>query len=175
MIDFLPCRGGSVNDAARHMTFLVLRFCQKYFSRMSTGHLLCKPLHRYARPKVTSRNNGGNDVHVMFMGRSTNLHMVWDTDNLPARMGDGRAYASASPTPSHRPRPRSGAAARRPIGRTTATASRASVARNVIYGVWPHSTGVLPASYEQKAIYVVKVQLEKAGVRLAAVLNQELP
>jgi hypothetical protein len=30
----------------------------------------------------------------------------------------------------------------------------------------------LPASYEQRAIYVVQVQLEKAGVRLAAVLNQ---
>jgi putative SOS response-associated peptidase YedK len=29
--------------------------------------------------------------------------------------------------------------------------------------------GVLPDSYEQKGIYVVQVQLEKAGVRLAAV------
>jgi len=33
---------------------------------------------------------------------------------------------------------------------------------------------VLPASYEQKAIYVVQVQLEKAGVWLAAVLNDTL-
>jgi len=48
------------------------------------------------------------------------------------------------------------------------------VARNLIYGVWPHEPGELPASYEQKAIYVVQVQLEKAGVRLAAVLNEAL-
>jgi hypothetical protein len=41
--------------------------------------------------------------------------------------------------------------------------------------VWPHGPGDLPASYEQKAIYVVQVQLEKAGVRLAAVLNEALP
>jgi hypothetical protein len=33
---------------------------------------------------------------------------------------------------------------------------------------------VLPA-YEQRAIYVAQVQLEKAGVRLAAVLNEALP
>jgi hypothetical protein len=48
------------------------------------------------------------------------------------------------------------------------------VASNLIYGVWPHRPGVLPALYEQKAIYVVQVQLEKAGVRLAAVLNEAL-
>jgi hypothetical protein len=33
---------------------------------------------------------------------------------------------------------------------------------------------VLPASFEEKAIYVVQVQLEKAGVGLAAVLNEAL-
>lgn len=49
------------------------------------------------------------------------------------------------------------------------------VARNLIYGVWPRDAGELPASYEQKGIYVVQVQLEKAGVRLAAVLNETLP
>jgi hypothetical protein len=33
---------------------------------------------------------------------------------------------------------------------------------------------VLPGLYEQKAINVVQVQLEKGGVRLAAVLNDAL-
>jgi hypothetical protein len=32
----------------------------------------------------------------------------------------------------------------------------------------------LPCNSTQKAIYVVQVQLEKAGVRLAAVLNEAL-
>jgi hypothetical protein len=35
--------------------------------------------------------------------------------------------------------------------------------------------GALTASYEQAAIYVVNVQLEKAGVRLAMILNRTLP
>jgi len=32
----------------------------------------------------------------------------------------------------------------------------------------------LPDSYEQNGVYVVQVQLEKAGVHVAAVLNQAL-
>jgi hypothetical protein len=68
------------------------------------------------------------------------------------------------------PRPRSGAAARRPIWADDGY----GVASNLIYGVWPYSPGVLPASYEQKAIYVVQLQLEKAGVRLAAALDDTL-
>jgi hypothetical protein len=45
----------------------------------------------------------------------------------------------------------------------------------MIYGMWPHQPGPLPASYEQMALPVVNVQLEKAGVRLAALLNAMLP
>jgi hypothetical protein len=48
------------------------------------------------------------------------------------------------------------------------------VARKMVYGVWPHDPGVLPDSHEQKGIYVVQVQLEKDGVRLAALLNDAL-
>jgi hypothetical protein len=59
-------------------------------------------------------------------------------------------------------------ATRRPIRRATVVAS------NLIYGVWPYSPGVLPGLYEQKPINVVQVQLEKGGVRLAAVLDDAL-
>ena len=41
--------------------------------------------------------------------------------------------------------------------------------------VWPHDPGPIPASYEQAVIYVVNVHLQKAGIRLAAVLNAPLP
>jgi hypothetical protein len=49
-----------------------------------------------------------------------------------------------------------------------------AVAQRVIYGELPHETGYLPASYERTALPVVNEQLEKAGVRLAAVLNAVL-
>lgn len=46
------------------------------------------------------------------------------------------------------------------------------VARRLIYSEWPHGPGPLRASYETTALPVVNVQLEKAGVRLAVVLNE---
>ena len=36
---------------------------------------------------------------------------------------------------------------------------------------WRHEPGALPASYEDAALPVVNVQLERAGARLASVLN----
>ena len=39
----------------------------------------------------------------------------------------------------------------------------------------PEMTGFFPDSMQQPAIYVVNVQLEKVGVRIAAVLNSALP
>jgi hypothetical protein len=116
-------------------------------------------------------DRGGNDVHVDFMGRRTNLHAVWDTGILAAaHISDERAYAlelAHSISPAEAAQWRSGTPA-------DWACDSYGVARNLIYGVWPHEPGELPASYEQKAIYVVQVQLEKAGVRLAAVLNEAL-
>lgn len=43
----------------------------------------------------------------------------------------------------------------------------------MVYGALPHS-GTLPESYEGAALPVVNEQLEKAGVRLAMVLNAAL-
>ncbi len=116
-------------------------------------------------------DRGGNDVHVEFEGRETSLHAVWDTGILAAaRITDERAYAlslARSISPSEAEQWRNGTPA-------DWACDSYGVARNFIYGVWPHSPGVLPASYEQKATYVVQVQLEKGGVRLAAVLNDTL-
>ena len=126
-----------------------------------------QPLHC-----ADNTDRGGNEVHVMFMGRSTNLHQVWDTGILAnAGIRDERAYAlelAHSISPGEAEKWRSGTPA-------DWADDSYGVANNLIYGVWPHDPGNLPASYEQKAIYVVQVQLEKAGVRLAAVLNQALP
>jgi len=126
-----------------------------------------QPLHC-----ADNNDRGGNDVHVDFMGRPTNLHAVWDSGILAAaHISDERSYAlelakSISPAEAEKWR----------MGTPTDWADDSyGVASNLIYGVWPHGPGDLPDSYEQRAIYVVQVQLEKAGVRLAAVLNQSLP
>jgi len=125
-----------------------------------------QPLHC-----ADNQDRGGNEVHVDFMGRRTNLHAVWDSGILSAaHISDERAYAlelAHSISPSEAEKWRSGTPA-------DWADDSYGVARNLIYGVWPHDPGVLPASYEQKGIYVVQVQLEKAGVRLAAVLNDTL-
>jgi len=45
------------------------------------------------------------------------------------------------------------------------------IAATVVYKRLPHTAGVLPASYEIRALPIVNEQLEKAGIRLAMVLN----
>ena len=49
-----------------------------------------------------------------------------------------------------------------------------NVARGLVYGDLPHSPGVLRASYQDAAFWVVIDQLGKAGLRLALVVNQSL-
>jgi hypothetical protein len=126
-----------------------------------------QPLHA-----ADNGDRGGNDVHVEFMGRPTNLHAVWDSGILEAAgIKDERTYAldlARSITQAEANEWSAGTAA------DWANDSY-GIASHWIYGVWPHSPGPLPASYEQAAIYVVNVPLEKAGVRLAATLNAALP
>jgi hypothetical protein len=113
-------------------------------------------------------DRGGNEIRVEFNGRRTNLHAVWDTGLLaPVVHGDERAYAlklARSITPAEIQAWGTGSAA------SWANESHA-VAVQVIYGALPHSPGVLPSSYEAKALPVVDQQLERAGVRLATILN----
>lgn len=117
-------------------------------------------------------DRGGNDVRVAFEGRQTSLHAVWDSGILAAAgIGDERAYAlslARTITPAEAELWRGGTAA------DWANESY-GIASRLIYGEWPHGAGTLPASYEQVAIPVVGGQLEKAGVRLASVLNHVLP
>jgi putative SOS response-associated peptidase YedK len=113
-------------------------------------------------------DRGGNDVRVTFMGRQTNLHAIWNTGILfAAEIGDKRAYAlqlARSIRPIDLDQWRDGSAA------TWATESN-DIARRLIHGEWPHGPDALRASYEDLALPVVNEQLEKAGVKLAAVLR----
>ena len=93
---------------------------------------------------------------------------VWETGILaPAVQGDERGYALRivnSITVCDFAKWRGGSAA------DWANESHA-VAQRVIYGALPHEPGLIPVSYERSALPVVNEQLEKSGVRLAAVLN----
>lgn len=124
-----------------------------------------QPLHA-----ADDNDRGGNDVRVTFLGRKTNLHAVWDTGIIEtAARGDDRGYAlrlASGITAAERERWSQGTPA--------AWADEAhGVAVRSIYGTLPHA-GVLPPSYAADALPLVDAQLERAGVRLAAVLNAAL-
>ncbi|MGO8919847.1 MAG: S1/P1 nuclease [Stellaceae bacterium] len=114
-------------------------------------------------------DRGGNDIRVTFLGQQTNLHALWDSGMLAvAGIGDERAYALRlvkSIPPARLVQWRGG---------TTADWGNESygIAR-LIYG-GSHEARALQLFYEEDFLPVVNVQLEKAGVRLAAMLNAAL-
>ena len=124
------------------------------------------------------QDRGGNCVHVSLGGvRTTNLHSFWDTTVVQALGEDSRAIAAtlqAEVTPSERQAWAAGDA------RAWALDSYA-VARSAAYtlgtpgGCGQETAPVsLPAAYQATALTAAKVQLQKAGVRLASVLNGAL-
>jgi hypothetical protein len=115
-------------------------------------------------------DRGGNEVRVEFLGHRTNLHSVWDSGILaPAVSGDERGYALRLDVQIT-----SAEAARWQTGMVEEWANEShAFAATLIYGKQPHS-GTLPASYESAALPVVDEQLERAGIRLAMMLNRSL-
>jgi hypothetical protein len=124
-----------------------------------------QPLH-----VSNNHDRGGNGVAVTFRGNLTNLHAVWDTEIIAPALGiDERTYALTlvrDITPDKLEAWSKGD----PI----AWANEGhEIAARIIYGKLPHS-GRLPDSYEAEALPIVNEQLERAGVRLAMVLNNTL-
>jgi hypothetical protein len=124
------------------------------------------------QPLHASNNNdrGGNDVAVTFMGHQTNLHAVWDRGIVaPAVKGDERSYAMQLTREITRTERR-----RWPRGSAISWANESHrIAARMIYGKLPHS-GTLPDDYEAEVLPIVTKQLERAGIRLATVLNASL-
>ena len=117
-------------------------------------------------------DKGGNTLTVIFEGHPDNLHWVWDTGLVEEINRDPRALAAE-------------------LGREVTLAERAAwqtgsieawvveshrLAQTVAYRrSWMFGTPVLGREYDARAKAVVKVQLEKASVRLAFLLNRQLP
>jgi len=124
-----------------------------------------QPLHA-----SDNHDRGGNDVRVTFMGHPTNLHAVWDTGIIaPAVNGNERGYGMRlvqSITRSERKR--------WSRGDPVAWANESHrIAVRTIYGRLLQS-GTLPEKYQTAALPIANEQLERAGIRLARVLNESL-
>jgi hypothetical protein len=123
-----------------------------------------QPLHC-----ANNKDRGGNDVPVVFFGKPTNLHSVWDS-GLLGRMGTQDRIFGRLLTESldH--------AKKWSKGTVEDWAEEShKAAQKVVYGRLPKVPAGTPvpigAAYEKKADPLIREQLEKAGARLAAVLN----
>ncbi len=117
-------------------------------------------------------DKGGNGVKLQFLGRPTNLHSLWDT-GLLARM-DSQDALLAAMTKDLTPARARGFAK----GNVRSWAEQSHrQAQLVVYGKLPRPVPEslqLGAEYQEAANPVVREQIERAGVRLAKVLNATL-
>jgi hypothetical protein len=118
-----------------------------------------------------NHDRGGNAQEVIFKGHPDNLHWVWDTglvqeiDPDPHRLA---AVLAREITDSRR-------AAWDPGSIEDWVLESHRLAQAVAYGrLRLAGTPVLDQAYDRHAEAVIKLQLEKASVRLAYVLNQRL-
>lgn len=117
-----------------------------------------------------NKDKGGNDVHVVFFDHPGNLHGTWDSgllgrigkedDLFPVLLKEAQKHAKkwSGGTPE----------------KWSDDAHR--LAQKVVYGKLPKAPAgsniILAADYEKAADPVVREQLERAGDRLARVLNE---
>jgi nuclease S1 len=129
-----------------------------------------QPLHA-----ADNNDRGGNRVRVLLRRHHTNLHAVWDVDVVRA-LGHSPEEVSVQLEREITPTRRRAWAA----GTARDWANEAhQIARREVYGQLSGQGGtdaeiIFPADYARAERNVADVQLEKAGVRLAAVLNKAL-
>jgi hypothetical protein len=117
-----------------------------------------------------NEDRGGNDVPVLFLRAHTNLHAMWDSGLLRDMEGEDRLLATLRQAIT----PEEAAAW---SGGTVQEWAEESfhAAQSTVYGLLPVAPAGQAAQlgewYEQMAQPVLEQQLEKAGVRLAAILN----
>jgi hypothetical protein len=115
-------------------------------------------------------DRGGNDVPVEFLNARTNLHALWDTGLLRDREGEDHLLATLRQAITTEQ------AAAWSLGTVEEWANESfHAAQTTVYGLLPRAPAGQPAQlgeqYEQMAQPVLDEQLEKAGVRLAAILS----
>jgi hypothetical protein len=126
-----------------------------------------QPLH-----DSDNKDKGGNDVHVTYNGRNMNLHSLWDS-GLLGHMGKEDELFPVYSADSERH------AKKWAKGSVEDWAEQAhKLAVKVTYGKLPKADKSAPvtitAEYEAKADPLIREQIEKAGARLARVVNETL-
>jgi hypothetical protein len=126
-----------------------------------------QPLHC-----ATDNDRGGNDVTVDFEGRRMNLHHLWDSALLDRMPPEEQLFHSLEHaiTPAER--------AAWSGGSVESWADESfQAARRVVYRdlpkLPPDAVPELGPMYEHSADIIIEQQLEKAAVRLAAILNEQ--
>ncbi|MBI5086812.1 MAG: S1/P1 nuclease [Acidobacteria bacterium] len=127
---------------------------------------LHQPLHAGDRG-----DRGGNDVQSVFFNKPTNLHSVWDTPILETAI-------QRDPSLKARLERRAGFWERRRLAKGSvpdwAWEAR-DVSRDVAYANLPAARpAVLGDAYQRAAAPAVELQIRRAGLRLASLLNATL-
>ena len=127
---------------------------------------LHQPLH-----DENDGDKGGNTRHVIFDGRPDNLHWIWDTGLLEHINRNPQMLAAdleANITPEEKAEWQKGSI-------EDWVQESHKLAQSVAYGdLASGNPAPITSDYERQADPVVELQLEKAGVRLAYLLNEEL-
>jgi hypothetical protein len=119
-----------------------------------------------------NKDRGGNGVRVVFHDRQTNLHSVWDSGLLGRLAPADQLFPIYSQEAAHKRKKWS-------KGTVQQWAEESHhAAQKVVYGQLPKveagTSATLGPAYEKLADPLVRMQIERAGVRLAKVLNDTL-
>ena len=120
-----------------------------------------------------NKDKGGNDVKLDLFGRPTNLHSAWDSGLLGRAGQEDALFAQYSRELTDKRAKKLGK------GTVEEWAEQShKTAQKVVYGKLPKAAAGTPvkvdAAYERAAAPVIRDQIEKAGARLAALLNATL-
>ncbi|NOZ75713.1 MAG: S1/P1 nuclease [FCB group bacterium] len=122
---------------------------------------LHQPLHA-----GLAADRGGNDITVIFNGETSNLHRLWDYLLIETRQLSVEDYTSELESKIKR-----WDAAQWSKGQPETWAVESfQLARNYAYPL-PENGNISP-DYAKKGLIILDLQMEKAGVRLAWILNQ---
>jgi hypothetical protein len=120
-----------------------------------------------------NKDKGGNDVKLEFFERDSNLHSLWDSGLLGRMGGEETLFAEYSKALTEKRVKKLGK------GSVESWVEQSHKAgQKVVYGMLPRTQAggqvKIDAAYERIADVVVKDQIERAGARLARVLNTTL-
>ncbi|HWY62623.1 MAG TPA: S1/P1 nuclease [Rhizomicrobium sp.] len=124
---------------------------------------LHQPLHAADR-----NDKGGNDELVRWHAKRTSLHQIWDQDVVTALGNDSTRVAAqidGSLTPGQKAQMRGGSP------EDWANESFAVAGREIYPSLPPNGRIRLPDDYAKRESGAARLQLARAGLRLAAILN----